>query len=115
MYVDGFVYAVEDARKDEFIEFARKCAEIFKKHGALRVTECWAEDVPDGELTSMPLAVKRNDGESVLFSWIEWPDKETRNESYEAMMPDLKAANLIEMPFDGKRMIYGGFTPVVDV
>jgi len=113
-YIDGFVYAVSKDRKDEFVKYAQACAEIFKNHGAQRVTECWAEDVPDGKVTSFPMSVKKKTTEAVLFSWIEWPSKKARNEAYETMMPDFKAANLTEMPFDGKRMIHGGFTPVVD-
>ncbi|NNE57765.1 MAG: DUF1428 domain-containing protein [Hellea sp.] len=115
MYIDGFVYAVSEARKEEFIDFAQKSAELFKKYGALRVVETWAEEVPDGEVTSMPLAVKLEEGEAVVFSWIEWPSKQIRNVAYEAMVPDIEAAGIGKMPFDGKRMTYGGFEPVVDV
>lgn len=114
-YVDGFVAAVPNANRDAFIEHATVAAEIFKECGALRVVECWAEDVPDGEVTSFPLAVKCGEDESVVFSWIEWPDKDTRNAGFAKMMEDSRmdpATN--PMPFDGKRMIFGGFVPVFE-
>ena len=114
-YIDGYTYAVASADKDVFIEFAQKSAELFKKHGALRVVECWQDEVPDGETTSFPLAVKRKDDEVVMFSWCEWPDKATRDASFDKVMKDWEEAGLGDMPFDGKRMIYGGFVPVVDV
>ena len=115
MYIDGYVYAVPETNKQAFIDFAQKSAELFKKHGATRVVECWADDVPEGETTSFPMAVKKQDDEAVLFSWVEWPDKVTRDAAYENMMPEMEAMGFGEMPFDGKRMIYGGFVPVVDV
>lgn len=114
-YIDGYTYAVAAANKEAFIEFAQKSAELFKKHGALRVVECWEDEVPDGETTSFPLAVKRKEGEVVMFSWCEWPDKATRDASFDKVMKDWEETGLGDMPFDGKRMIYGGFVPVVDV
>jgi len=115
MYIDGYLYAVETARKDEFIAFATASAELFKKHGALRIVECWGDEVPDGEVTSMPMAIKLKEGEEVLFSWCEWPDKPTRDASFEKIMKDMEEMGIGKMPFDGKRMIFGGFKPVVDV
>ena len=115
MYIDGYIYAVPANDKDKFIEFARKSAVLFKKHGALRVVECWGEEVPDGELTSFPMTIHKKDNEVVMFSWCEWPDKDTRNAAYESMMDDMEKLGLMDMPFDGKRMIYGGFEPVVDL
>ncbi len=115
MYIDGYTYAVPAASKETFIQFAQKSAALFKKHGALRVVEAWADDVPDGKVTSFPLAVKKQDDEVVMFSWCEWPDKATRDAAYENMMPEMEEMGLGKMPFDGKRMIYGGFVPVVDV
>jgi len=114
MYIDGYTYAVPIASKETFVEFAQKSAELFKKHGALRVVEAWGDEVPDGETTSFPMAVKKKDDEVVMFSWCEWPDKATRDASFEKIMKDMEKLGLGEMPFDGKRMIYGGFVPVVD-
>jgi uncharacterized protein YbaA (DUF1428 family) len=88
--------------------------------GALRVLECWGEDVPDGETTDFRKAVKANSDESVVFSWIEWPDKATRDAAMKKMMdpgfedPRMDPAKN-PMPFDGKRLIFGGFAPVVDI
>jgi len=115
MYIDGYVYAVPNARRDEFIEFARESAILFKKHGALRVVEAWGDEVPGGETTSMPMAVKCKDDETVMFSWCEWPDKPTRDASFEKIMKDMEKQGIGDMPFDGKRMIFGGFKPVVDL
>ncbi len=113
-YIDGYAYAVAEADKEAFIEFALVSAKFFKKHGALRVVEAWGDEVPDGDTTSFPMAVKRKEGEAVLFSWVEWPDKATRDASFEKVMKDMEALGMTELPFDGKRMIYGGFVPVVD-
>lgn len=115
MYIDGYTYAVAEANKEAFVKFAQASAELFKKHGALRVVECWGDEVPDGESTSFPMAVKKKDDEVVMFSWCEWPDKATRDAAYEGVSKDMKELDMGEMPFDGKRLIYGGFVPVVDV
>lgn len=119
-YIDGFVIACPAANKDKFIEHARTADPMFIEMGALRVVECWAEDVPNGEVTDFRMAVKAEDAEEVLFSWIEWPDKVTRDAAYAKMMsPDFKDPRMDPetnpMPFDGKRMIWGGFTPIVDL
>lgn len=90
----------------------RRCC---KEFGALRVVECWAEDVPDGRLTDFRRAVQAQDNEEVVFSWIEYPSKEVRDAANEKMMADPRMKALgDEMPFDGKRMIYGGFMPILD-
>ena len=119
-YIDGFVIAVPTANKDKFIAHARMSDSMFIEWGAIRVIECWAEDVPDGKVTDFRRAVQAGDDETVVFSWIEWPDKPTRQAAYEKMMdpgnPDPRmdpAKN--PMPFDAKRMIFGGFTPVVEL
>ena len=112
-YVQGFLAAVPTANKEAFRQHALDAAEVFRKHGALEIKECWAEDVPDGEVTSFPMAVKLAPGEEVVFSWIIWPDKATHDACWENAMPEMEA--LAEMPFDGKRMIFGGFTPIVEV
>jgi len=119
-YVDGFVIAVPTANKQKFIDHAATADSVFIEMGALRVLECWGEDVPDGETTDFRKAVKANSDESVVFSWIEWPDKATRDAAMAKMMdPDFVDPRMDPaknpMPFDGKRLIFGGFTPVVDI
>lgn len=117
-YVDGFVIAVPTANKQKFIDHAAKGDSVFMEMGALRVLECWGEEVPDGEKTDFRRAVKAKKDESVVFSWIEWPDKATRDAAMAKMMdpnnldPRMDPAKN-PMPFDGKRMIFGGFVPVV--
>jgi uncharacterized protein YbaA (DUF1428 family) len=119
-YIDGFVIACPKANKQKFIDHANNADSMFIEMGALRVIECWADDVPDGTVTDFRMAVKAEPDEDVIFSWIEWPDKETRDEAYVVMMdPDTKDPRMDPeknpMPFDGKRMIWGGFRPVVDM
>ncbi|MEQ1538254.1 MAG: DUF1428 domain-containing protein [Sphingorhabdus sp.] len=118
-YIDGFVIACPKANKQKFIDHANNADSMFIEMGALRVIECWADDVPDGKVTDFRMAVKAEADEDVIFSWIEWPDKETRDKAYAVMMdPDTKDPRMNPeknpMPFDGKRMIWGGFYPVVD-
>lgn len=114
-YVDGFVAAVPTANKDEFIEHARAAAIVFKEHGALRVVECWGDDVPEGEVTSFPMAVKCRDDETVIFSWIEWPSRAVRDEGMPKVMQDPRLQmDVNPMPFDGKRLIFGGFESIID-
>lgn len=112
-YVQGFLAAVPDANKAAYIAHADISAQIFKELGALSTCENWEVDVPDGEVTSFPLAVKRAPGESVVFAWITWPDRATADAAMERMMTDPSIeARMGEMPFDGKRLIYGGFETV---
>lgn len=111
MYIDGFVAAVPAANKDAYIKMSKGYNAHCKKLGALKTVDCWGDDVPDGKLTSFPMAVKLEEGEVVCFSWIEWPDKATRDAATKEMMNDPEMAKM-EMPFDGKRMIYGGFVPL---
>lgn len=115
-YVDGFVFAVPTARKDEFLKHAEKGAEIFKRHGALQVIESWGDDVPQGELNSFHTAVMCKENETVCFSWVLWPDKAFRDAANEKVYADMVAEGsaMTEMPFDGKRMIYGGFEAIVE-
>lgn len=117
-YIDGFVIAVPTANKQQFIEHATRADSIFLEMGALRVIECWGDDVPKGNSTDFRRAVKAEDQESVVFSWIEWPDKATRDAGMAKMMDPNNTDPRMDpaknpMPFDGKRMIYGGFAPVV--
>lgn len=113
-YVDGFVAAVPEDGKDAYIAYASACWPLFRAAGALRMVETWGDEVPDGVHTSFPMAVKLEPGEVVVFSWIEWPDKATRDACHAAMPSQVEWANLGPMPMDGKRMIYGGFAPMLD-
>lgn len=112
-YVDGFVAAVPAANKDAYLAHARESQGLFKEFGASRVVECWGDDVPDGKVTDFKMAVKAKPDEVVLFSWIEWPSKAVRDAGMKKMMDDPRMQGM-EMPFDGKRMIYGGFQPILD-
>lgn len=114
-YVDGFVVAVPADKKEAYLALAAKAAPLFKEFGATRVVECWTDDVPDGKLTDFRMAVKAEDNEEVVFSWIEYPSKEVRDAANAKMMADPRMKEMGEsMPFDGKRMIYGGFSPILD-
>lgn len=118
-YIDGFVIAVPTANKQKFIEHARHFDSMFIELGAIRVIEAWGDDVPDGKVTDFRRAVMATAEETVAFSWVEWPDKATRDAGMKKMMEDPRmdpsAPGNPPMPFDGKRMIFGGFEPVVEV
>jgi uncharacterized protein YbaA (DUF1428 family) len=114
-YIDGFVAAVPTANREKFKKHADEAAVIFKEYGALSVVECWGDDVPDGKITSFPMAVQRKDDETVVFSWIVWPSKEARKAAWDKVMADPRMKpEGNPMPFDGKRMIYGGFEPIIE-
>ncbi len=114
-YVDGFVVAVPTLNKEAYIKHASEAAEVFKEYGALSVVECWGNDVPDGDITSFPMAVKCEPNETVCFSWITWPSKAFRDENMSKLMQDPRLhPDNNPMPFDGKRMIFGGFEIVVE-
>ncbi|HUG57147.1 MAG TPA: DUF1428 family protein [Candidimonas sp.] len=114
-YVEGFVLAVPAANKEAYRSHAAKAVPLFKEFGATRVVECWGDDVPDGKLTDFRHAVKAEDGEVVVFSWFEYPSKEVRDAANQKMMSDPRMKTMGEqMPFDGKRMIFGGFVPILD-
>ena len=114
-YIDGFVVPVPTKNKAAYIALAEKAAVIFKKHGATRVVEAWNDDVAHGKTTDFYMAVKSEEGESVVFSWIEWPSKDVRDAGMKKVMEDPAMKPEGEMPFSGPRMVYGGFAPVVDV
>ena len=114
-YIDGYVIAVPTANEQKFIDFANKFDPIFLVYGATRVLECWGDDVPHGKQTDFYRAVAAKDDEAVLFSWIEWPDKATRDAGMKQVMDDPRMGPDNPMPFDGARLIYGGFAPVVDL
>ena len=115
-YVDGFVAAVPTANREAYRRHAELTAKMFKEHGALSVVECWGDDVPEGKLTSFPLAVQRKEDETVVFSWVTWPSRAVRDEGWKKVMADPRMqADANPMPFDGKRLIYGGFEEIVSV
>ena len=115
-YIDGFVVAVPTANRERYKKHAETAALVFKEHGALRLVECWGDDVPQGKVTSFPMAVKCKDDETVVFSWVAWPSKKVRDEGMKKVMADPRLQpDKNPMPFDGKRLIYGGFEMLVDV
>ena len=115
-YIDGFVIAVPTANKQKFIQHANDGDSVFVEHGATRILECWGYDVQNGKQTDFRRAVNAKDDETVVFSWIEWPDKATRDAGMEKAMKDPRLSPQSNpMPFDGMRMIFGGFAPVVEL
>ena len=114
-YVEGFVVAVPTANKEAYRKHAADAAPLFREFGASRMVECWGDDVPEGTLTSFRMAVKQAEDETIVFSWMTWPSKEARDEGWKKIMADPRAKMQAgDMPFDGKRMIWGGFEPVFD-
>jgi uncharacterized protein YbaA (DUF1428 family) len=123
-YIDGFVIAVPTANKQKFLDHAKLGDSVFIEFGATRVIECWGDDVQDGKVTDFRKAVQAQDDETVVFSWIEWPDKATRDSAMEKMSEWMNNPEKADprmhpdknpMPFDGKRLIYGGFAPLVEL
>ena len=114
-YTDGFVLPVPAANKEAYRAMAARAATVFKEYGATRVVEAWGDDVPDGKVTDFRRAVKAEEGENVVYSWIEWPSKAARDEGWAKVMADERMKpDHDNMPFDGKRMFWGGFSPIVD-
>ena len=114
-YVDGFVAAVPTANREIYRQHAVKAAVVFQEYGALNVVECWGDDVPEGKLTSFPMAVKCQADETVVFSWVTWPSRQVRDEAWKKVMDDPRMQpDANPMPFDGKRLIYGGFEMIVE-
>ncbi|QIE46712.1 DUF1428 domain-containing protein [Pseudohalocynthiibacter aestuariivivens] len=123
-YIDGFVIAVPTANKQKFIDHAKQGDSVFIDLGATRVVECWGDEVNDGEITDFRKSVKAKEDETVVFSWVEWPNKKTRDAAMKTMTDWMEHPERADprmdpeknpMPFDGKRLIYGGFTPIVEV
>lgn len=114
-YIDGYVLAVPTEKKEQYKAHSEATWPIFKAYGALKLVECWGDDVPEGKLTSFPMAVKKRDDETVVFSWIIWPSKEARFAGMTKVMEDPRFDPAkTPMPFDTKRMIFGGFDVMVD-
>jgi uncharacterized protein YbaA (DUF1428 family) len=113
-YADGFVVPVPEGKRDAYRELASKMAKVFRQNGASRVVEAFSDDVPHGKVTDFYRAVKAEDGEGVVFSFIEWPDKATRDQAWGKIMADESLRPEGEMPFDGKRMFWGGFEKILD-
>lgn len=115
-YIDGFVAAVPNTNQEAYREMATKLATVFKQYGAMSVVENWGDDVPEGKLTSFSMAVKREEGESIVFSWITWPSRAVRDEGWKLIMqhPLMQPEANLNL-FDGKRMIFGGFQTIVTV
>jgi uncharacterized protein YbaA (DUF1428 family) len=113
-YTDGFVVPVPEGKTEAYRELASKMAKVFRQHGANRVVEALSDDVPKGEVTDFYRAVKAEDGEQVVFSFIEWPDKSTRDEGWKKIMEDESLKPDGDMPFSGQRMFWGGFEPILD-
>jgi uncharacterized protein YbaA (DUF1428 family) len=114
-YVDGFIVPVPNGKREAYRKMAAAAAEVFLELGATRDVEGWGIDVPEGKVTDFHRAVKAEDGETVVFSFLEWPDEETRNEGWKKVMADERMNALgKEAPFDGQRMFWGGFAPIVN-
>jgi uncharacterized protein YbaA (DUF1428 family) len=113
-YIDGFVIPVPTGKKQAYHDMAAKAAPIFQEYGATRIVECWGDDVPDGKVTDFKGAVKAQPGETIVFSWIEWPSKEVRDAGNQKMRDDPRMKMTDDMPFDAQRMIFGGFEILVD-
>ena len=113
-YIQGFVMAVPTANRDAFVEHSRKAADLIREFGATRVVDTWGDDVPDGKLNDFKGAVKAKADETVCFGWMEFADKAASNAAFQKMMSDPRMQAIGEMPFDGKRMIFGGFEPLMD-
>ncbi len=112
MYVQGFLIAVPEGNKDAYTEMATKAADAFKGYGVTEIVETGEEDVTDGKVTDFRRAVKAEPGEKIVFSWMIWPDRATCDAAHEKMMNDPFFAEMGEMPFEGQRMIWGGFAPI---
>ncbi|TYR30559.1 DUF1428 domain-containing protein [Mesorhizobium microcysteis] len=112
-YIDGMVAAVPTANKAEYLKHAAETSALFKEHGATACVEAWGNEVPRGEVTDFHRSVQAKEDETIVLSWIMWPSKAVRDDAWEKLMQDERMMSM-DMPFDGKRMIYGGFDILVD-
>jgi uncharacterized protein YbaA (DUF1428 family) len=112
LYIDLFISAVPTTNRERYLAHTHATSRLLKEHGALSVQECWGDDVPEGKLTSLPMAVKCEDNETVAFGIVNWASKAARDEGMKKFMADPRLEP-IEMPFDGKRVIFGGFSVIV--
>ncbi|MHA6723839.1 DUF1428 domain-containing protein [Sphingomonas sp. RS2018] len=113
-YIDGFIAPVKPEKRDAYLAMATKAAPIFREYGAVRIVEGWGDDVPEGKVTDYRRSVQAEGDENVVFSWIEWPDRATRDAGWAKVMADERMQPEGEQPFDGKRMFWGGFLPILD-
>lgn len=114
-YIQGFLIPVPKANKEAYQKMAEDTGPIFMEYGALRIVESWSDNIEDGKVTDFKMAVKAKDGEAVVFSWIEWPDQATYEAAGEKMQNDPRWEGFPDMPFDGMRMMWGGFDPIFEV
>ena len=117
-YVDGFVVPVPEANLADYRKMARRAGKIWRAPGALAYTECVADDVQPGKRTSFPQSVKLKPGETVVFAWIVYKSRRDRDRINKAVMADPRLADMMDpksLPFDGKRMLWGGFKPIVEI
>lgn len=112
-FVDGYVLACPETAKDDYVAMASKVSGKFKSYGALQVMECWSADVPHGKLTDFYRATQAKEGEAIVFSWVVWPDRATRDAGWSKLMEDPEMREN-KPPFDGQRMFWGGFDVIVD-
>ena len=114
-YITGYVIPVPEGRKEDYRKMAEEAAEMFREYGATEIMEAWGEDVRDGKVTDFRRAVNAEEGENVVFSWIVWPDKATADAAEKKMIDDDRMSPPPDMPFDGARMIFGGFVPIFEM
>ena len=113
-YIDGIICPVKPGRKADYLAVAAQSSALLLEYGALRVVESWNDDVKPGKANDMRTAVLAEDGEDVAFSWVEWPDKATRNAGWGRLMSDARMKMPEDNPMAGARMIYGGFDIILD-
>ncbi len=113
-FIDGVILPVPEAKRADYTDFAKRFADLFVDYGATRVVDAWGADLMDGKQTDYKRAACVEPGETVVYSWIEWPSRPVRDDAWERVMQDERMQNQGDRPFDGKRMMFGGFTPIVD-
>ncbi|KFI33344.1 hypothetical protein CG51_13690 [Haematobacter missouriensis] len=115
-YVEGFILAVPADRREDYRRHAEEGAALLRQFGAIRIVEAWGDDVKEGKWTDFRRAVKAEEGEDVMFSWMEFPSRAVRDSAFEKMMSDPRMEKMGKnMPFDGKRMVFGGFEVILDI